>query len=89
VVVRANAGVTRTRVARICLEFPKAITESQTGQHDAYLVRNKKFAYYLHNHHGDGRVALCCRAPSGENTALAGAATRPAATSRNRTAMRR
>ena len=69
-VVRANARVTRKRVAGICLALPEATTESKTGQHDAYLVRGKKFAYYLDDHHGDGRLALCCRAPAGENTAL-------------------
>jgi predicted DNA-binding protein (MmcQ/YjbR family) len=65
--------VTRSRVAKLCLALPEATAHSETGQHDAYLVRNKKFAYYLDDHHGDGRLALCCRAPAGENTARAAA----------------
>jgi phosphoribosylglycinamide formyltransferase-1 len=73
VVVRATARVTRARVARACLTLPEATSDSATGQHDAYLVRGKKFAYFLDDHHGDGRIALCCRVPEGENTALADA----------------
>ena len=72
-VVRATAGVARKRVARICLAFPEATSASETGQHDTYLVRNKKFAYFLDDHHGDGRLALCTRAAPGENTARTGA----------------
>ncbi|MDH3684282.1 MAG: MmcQ/YjbR family DNA-binding protein [Acidimicrobiia bacterium] len=34
-------------------------------------VRRKKFAYYLDDHHGDGVVALTCKAPPGTNRALA------------------
>jgi phosphoribosylglycinamide formyltransferase-1 len=46
------------------------VQESATGQHDSYLVRGKKFAYFLDDHHGDGRLTLCCRVPAGVNTAL-------------------
>ncbi len=41
------------------------------NRHSAFLVRKKKFAYFLDDHHGDGRVAVCCRALPGENTTLA------------------
>jgi hypothetical protein len=30
-------------------------------------VRRKVFAYFLDNHHGDGRVAVALRAPLGEH----------------------
>ena len=60
----------RARVAEICLALPEAAAESATGQHDAYVVRKKKFAYYLDDHHGDGRLAVQCRAAPGENVAL-------------------
>ncbi|MGQ0804107.1 MAG: MmcQ/YjbR family DNA-binding protein [Actinomycetota bacterium] len=59
----------RAEVKKICLALPEA-TEERTGRHAAYLVRNKKFAYYLDDHHGDGRVAVTTRAAPGENTAL-------------------
>lgn len=34
--------------------------------HLAFRVRKKTFGYYLFDHHGDGKVALACKAPRGE-----------------------
>ena len=36
----------------------------------AFLVRDKKFAYYLVDHHGNGRVELQCKAERGVNGTL-------------------
>lgn len=58
----------RARVAAICLVFPEVISEGV--QHLKFSVRNKTFAYYLEDHHGDGQIALCCKAPPGEQQAL-------------------
>jgi hypothetical protein len=66
---RSRAIGPRARVAETCLALPEAIEETM-NQHAAYLVRNKKFAYYLDDHHGDGRLAVNCRAEPGENEAL-------------------
>jgi phosphoribosylglycinamide formyltransferase-1 len=33
-------------------------------------VRKKIFAYYAYDHHGDGRIALLCKAPPGEQVRL-------------------
>ena len=33
-------------------------------------MRGKTFAYYLEDHHGDGRIAVCCKAPPGDQEAL-------------------
>lgn len=41
-----------------------------SGQHTALSVRKKKFAYYLVDHHGDGRVSLTCKGPKGLNGSL-------------------
>lgn len=49
----------------ICLRLPEVSSEGT--QHIAFVVRNRKFAYYLEDHHGDGRVALACKAKAGEN----------------------
>lgn len=59
----------RARVAEICLALPEA-TEERMNQHAAYAVRKKRFAYCLDDHHGDGRLAVNCRAGPGENEAL-------------------
>jgi predicted DNA-binding protein (MmcQ/YjbR family) len=58
------------RLTRICLALPEA-SRRLMGQHAAFLVRKKTFAYYLDNHHGDGIVALNCKVAAGENADLA------------------
>lgn len=51
-----------------CLALPEA---AETGdQHRRFEVRKKTFAYYLDDHHGDGRIALCCKAPPGASGVL-------------------
>jgi hypothetical protein len=60
----------RERLAKIIGAFPEAEATSATGQHMAYSIRGKKFAYHLVDHHGDGRVSFECKAPPGENGAL-------------------
>jgi phosphoribosylglycinamide formyltransferase-1 len=60
----------RERTTRIALALPEAEASSRTGQHTAYTVRGKKFAYFLNDHHGDGRIAMQCKAPPGEQGRL-------------------
>ena len=56
-------------VSAICLKLPK--TERKlAGQHAAFSVRKKTFAYFLNNHHGDGIVAVTCKVLPGDNEAL-------------------
>ena len=59
----------RTRVTKLCLALPEVVDQS-SGQHVAFVVRGKKFAYYLDDHHGDGRLAIWCAAPPGMQEAL-------------------
>ena len=59
---------TRSRFAAICLALPEVV--SQGGQHLGFQVRGRTFAYYLDDHHGDGRTALNCKAAAGEQAAL-------------------
>ena len=60
------------RLTRICLALPEA-TRDYNGQHAAFVVRKKKFAYFLNDHHGDGIVAVTCRALPGDNVHLVAA----------------
>jgi phosphoribosylglycinamide formyltransferase-1 len=60
------------RLAEICLALPET-SWGTMGQHAKFLVRAKTFAYYLDNHHGDGIVALSCKAAPGINTMLVAA----------------
>jgi predicted DNA-binding protein (MmcQ/YjbR family) len=58
----------RRKFIEICHSLPEATVEEQ--QHIACRVRSKTFAYYLDDHHGDGRVALNCKAAPIENQEL-------------------
>jgi hypothetical protein len=61
------------RLRAICLALPEAAERDDWGEHRAFHVRGKTFAWFLNNHHGDGRVALNCKAPPGAQEILVGA----------------
>ena len=53
------------RVRALCLALPE-VTERLSHGSPTWFVRGKKtFVMYLDDHHGDGRLALWCAAPSG------------------------
>ena len=52
------------RVSEICLALPEA-TRDDSGSHASFSVRGKKFAYYLHDHHGDGIISVCFKVAKG------------------------
>ena len=60
------------RLTKICLALPEAVREDK-NQHAAFSVRQKIFAYYLNDHHGDGIVSVACKAFPGDNASLAAA----------------
>jgi hypothetical protein len=52
-------------VRRICLALPEA-TERLSHGSPTFFVRGKKtFVTFLDDHHGDGRLAIWCAAPTG------------------------
>lgn len=53
------------RLSAICLALPETARERHAS-HATFRVRSRIFAYYLHDHHGDGIVAVGCRT-AGEN----------------------
>jgi hypothetical protein len=59
-----------TALTKLALALPEAKRELH-GSHASFLVRKRTFAYFLHNHHGDGIVAVACKVLPGENAALA------------------
>jgi phosphoribosylglycinamide formyltransferase-1 len=65
----ATAAGRRKRVIEICAALPE-VTVRDSGRHIKFEVRGKTVAYYLNDHHGDGRIALCCKVPPGENTRM-------------------
>ncbi|MBA3430601.1 MAG: MmcQ/YjbR family DNA-binding protein [Actinobacteria bacterium] len=58
----------RAKLVEICRSWPEVTSDGD--QHLRFAVRNKTFAYYLDDHHGDGLIALCCKAAPGEQEAL-------------------
>jgi hypothetical protein len=58
----------RERLLQICATLPEVTVSGE--QHLTFQVRSKTFAYYLNDHHGDGRIALCCKAYPGDLEAL-------------------
>src|SRR5262245_21147620 len=57
------------RLAEVCLSLPESEREDW-GQHTGFSVRRKRFAYYLHDHHGDGIISVCFKASPGAGELL-------------------
>ncbi len=58
-----------TRLSELCLALPESARQSM-GDHASFAVRDKKFAYYLQDHHGDGIVSVCFKTEPGQNEVL-------------------
>ena len=69
-----DAAQVRERVIAIIETLPEAIATDCGGKHLSLEVRGKRFGWYMDDHHGDGRLALNCRAPVGQSQALAASA---------------
>ncbi len=55
----------------LCLALPEA-TEKPDGR-PVFQVRGKTFCMFMDDHHGDGRVAIWCKAPPGAQGVLVSA----------------
>jgi hypothetical protein len=65
---RRNAALERLR--KICLALPETSERLSHGA-PSFFVREKKcFLMLLDNHHGDGRFAIWCAAPPGNQDLL-------------------
>jgi hypothetical protein len=62
----------RDRLVRLCRTLPEA-TVTPHDQHVGFQVRGRTFAWYVDDEHGDGRVAVLCKVPQGENRGLVAA----------------
>jgi phosphoribosylglycinamide formyltransferase-1 len=62
----------RGRLAKICQALPEVdvAAEGRKNEHLTFRIRKKIMAYYLYDHHGDGRIALWCKAAPGEQESL-------------------
>jgi predicted DNA-binding protein (MmcQ/YjbR family) len=55
-----------SKFSALCMALPEA-QRKVFGSHAEFRVRNKVFAYFLNNHHGDGLVSACFKSTLGEN----------------------
>lgn len=62
----------RDRLVEICRTLPEVTYEfvGREQEHVAFRVGKKTFAYYLFDHHGDGRIAFCCKSSLNEQRRL-------------------
>ena len=60
----------RARLIKICEAFPDAGVEVAGESHLAFRIRKRIFAYYLFDHHGDGKIAFCCKSSLSEQRRL-------------------
>jgi len=56
------ADKVRTRVETIVERLPEA-KAVRTGEHMSLEVRQRRFGWFLADHHGDGRLSISCKAP--------------------------
>jgi hypothetical protein len=56
-----NGAKQRKLIAKIVESFPEGEAKP-TGRHMSLEVRNKRFGWFMVDHHDDGRVALNCKA---------------------------
>ena len=53
------------RLRGVCLTLPEAAEKVSHGA-PAFHVAGKMFAYFRHDHHGDGRTVVCLKTPGRE-----------------------
>jgi len=68
---KAAAKKQLARARKVCLALPET-TEKIAWGTPTFRVRQKLFAMFADDHHGDGRIALWCHAPAGAQEVLAG-----------------
>jgi predicted DNA-binding protein (MmcQ/YjbR family) len=63
---RALGEKLQAKMREVVGALPEVTEENSAGDHYGFLVGGRKFAYYLDDHHGDGRIAFQCKMPPGE-----------------------
>jgi len=56
----AQASQRQAKLLEICKALPEVDVET-AGDHQSFRIRKKTLAYYLFDHHGDGKIAFCCK----------------------------
>ena len=58
------------RIREICMALPAAVEKLSHGAPTFFIEKGKVFAYFTHNHHGDGRTAVGVKTSGLEEQAL-------------------
>lgn len=58
------------QIKSLCLSFPGTSERMSHGGPTFFIDDKSSFVQYRVNHHGDGRIALWCSAPSGVQSTL-------------------
>ena len=66
----ATADRRKNRLFELCAAFPEVEANDLGIEHIAFKVRKKIFAYYLFDHHDDGKIAFTCKSSLGEQRCL-------------------
>jgi hypothetical protein len=68
--MNSTADECRTRVTEIVESFPHGTATLTVGVHLKLEVAGKKFGWFMEDHHGDGRLAINCKALHGVSQSL-------------------
>ncbi len=66
----SEATSRRERLIETCETLPEVTHEALVNGHIAFRIRKKTLAYYLFDHHGDGKIAFCCKSNLSEQRRL-------------------
>jgi hypothetical protein len=61
----------RERLRSLCTSLPEVEVETSGEPQLGFAVRGRRFAWFLDDHHGDGRLALNCKGAPGTSARLA------------------
>jgi hypothetical protein len=60
----------RARLIEIFKALPESVADAAGESHLAFRIRKRIFAYYLFDHHGDGKIAFTCKSSLSEQRRL-------------------
>jgi len=66
---QSNSAQRQAKLSEILGALPEIVVED-AGDHLKFLIRKKVLAYYLYDHHGDGKIAFCCKSNLSEQRRL-------------------
>jgi len=69
---RSAEDLRLVRLTKLAKALPET-TRWYNGEHAAFRVRKRVFAYFMNNHHGDGKVCVACKVLPHDNERLAAA----------------